>query len=335
MGGSPQAAHGRRAFLALAAASVLAPSARAQVVRTRRVGVLMVNSPEDPEQLARLAHFRDRLGALGWTEGRNVAIEVLWSSGSAERSIANVRQMVASQPDVIVSSSTPVTIALQRETRTIPVVFIFVADPVRSGLVKSLAHPGANITGLVNIEPTLLGKWLELLKEIAPGVQHVTVAFNPETAPYAPAQLAGLDPVAARLALRASTATVRTTDEIDALLATLGREQGSGLVTMADSFLAVHRKLLVTAAARHRVPAIYFSDVHVADGGLISYGIDATDLFQRAAPYVDRILRGATAGELPVEQPIKFQLAVNVRTARALGLSVPASMLLRADRVVE
>ena len=324
---------GRRDAIRAMGAMLAGAPLRTLAQSPRRVGVLMVNAPDDKEQLARLAQFRERLASLGWKEGQNVSFDVRWSAGNMARAQAQVHEMVASRPDVIVSSSTPVTVALQKETTAVPVVFIFVADPVGSGLIKTLPRPGGNITGLVNIDPSLIEKWLELLKNIAPAVGHVAVMFNPETAPYAGPYLRRLDAVAGAIGVRASLLRVRSAADIEAAVAALG--PGSGLVAMADSFLAVHRRVLVGAAARHKVPAIYFSDVHVAEGGLLSYGIDAADLFQRAAPYVDRILRGARPAELPVEQPSKFTLAINAKTAAALGLVVPRELLLRADRVFE
>jgi putative ABC transport system substrate-binding protein len=301
----------------------------------RRIGVLMGYAESDPEAQMRLAAFRERLAALGWVEGRNLNTDVRWSGGDVTRASVLARELVALQPELILCSTTPVTAALQRETRTIPIIFTVVSDPVGSGFVKTLSQPGGNVTGFINLEPSLVEKSLQLLKEIAPRVTRVAVMFNPDTAPYAHAYLRHLNVVAPKLGVTAYTATVRSESDIDEAISGIGREPGGGLVVMTDSYMVVHRRTIISLAARYKVPATYFSGFLVADGGLISYGVDVVDLFPRAASHADRILRGAKPSELPVQQPSKFEVFINLRTAKALGLSIPQSVLLRADRVIE
>jgi putative ABC transport system substrate-binding protein len=301
----------------------------------RRIGVLMGYSESDPEAQLRLSTFKETLRALGWNEGQNLRIDVRWSSGSVDRASLLARELVALQPEVIVSSTTPVTTALQRETAAIPIVFTVVADPVGSGYVKALSRPGGNITGFVNLESSLVGKWLELLKEIAPRVTQAAVMFNPATAPYAEHYLQPVVTAAPKVGIALSTAAVKNAADIEGAVAALGRQQNAGLIVMVDSFMVVHRKVVIEAAARHKVPAVYFASFNVRDGGLLSYGVDVVDQFRRAAPYVDRILRGANAAELPVQMPAMFELAINRKTATALGLAIPQSLLLRANEVVE
>ena len=268
-------------------------------------------------------------------EGHNLRIDVRWSAGDVNGASAFAKELVALRPEVILSSTTPVTAALQRETRTIPIVFTVVVDPVGSGFVKTLSHPGGNITGFLSFESSLVEKWLQLLKEIAPRVTRAAVMFNPDTAPYAEYYLQPLGAAAPKLGLKTFTATVRGESDIHEAITGLGREPGGGLIVMPDSFNFVHRKSIIALTARHKVPTIYYTGVWSEEGGLISYGVDITDLFRRAAPYVDRILRGAKPAELPVQQPSKFEMVVNRKTAEALGLKIPQSVLLRADRVIE
>ena len=317
-----------------AAAGPLALRAQ-QSERVWRLGVLLGWSENDPEAQARFSVFKETLAALGWTSGRNLKIDIRWSAGDANRASVFAKEIVAARPDVILSGTTPVTAALHRETRTIPIVFAVVSDPVGSGFVESLARPGGNITGFINLESSLAEKWLQLLKEIAPQVNRAAVMFNPLSAPYAEYYLRPLRAVAPRLGVETFAATVRSETEIEKVISGLGRGSGSGLLVMTDSFMFVHRKLIIELTARNKVPAIYYTSDVPAEGGLISYGIDNRDLFRRAAPYVDRILRGARPAELPVQQPTRFELIVNLKTAKALGLRVPQSILLRADGVIE
>jgi len=301
----------------------------------RHIGILMGFAKDDPEQQLRIAAFKEGLAASGWEEGRNLKIDILWTGADVNRASEFARELVALRPDVIMSSTTPATSALQRETKTIPIVFTSVADPVGSGLVKTLARPGGNITGFINYESSLVEKWIQLLKEAAPHVTRVAVMFNPRTALYAEYYLRPLKAVAAKLGVTTIMATVSSEPEIERIIAGLGRRPGGGLIVLTDSFAFVHRKSIITLAARNKVPAIYFSGTMVEDGGLISYGIEIIDLYRRAARQVDRILRGAKPSELPVEQPTKFELFVNLKTAKILGIKVPRSILVRADKVIE
>jgi putative ABC transport system substrate-binding protein len=301
----------------------------------RRIGVLMGYSETDPEAQVRLSTLKERLQAFGWSEGRNLRIDVRWSSGNAERALTAARELVALQPEVIVSSTTPATAALQRETATIPIVFTVVADPVGSGFVKALSRPGGNITGFVNLESSLVGKWLELLKEIAPRVTQVAVMINPDTAPYADQYLRPIVAAASKMGVRLASAAVRNDSDIEDAVAALARLPSAGLIVMVDSFMVVHRKAAIGAVARHKVPAVYFSSFNVREGGPISYGVDVVDQFRRAGGYVDQILRGAKVAELPVQMPATFELAINRKTANALGITIPQSLLLRANEVIE
>jgi len=303
--------------------------------KLRRIGVLMGYAESDPEAQARLAVMKKRLAALGWNEGRNVRIDTRWGGGDVQRTAAHAKELVALNPELIVCSTTPATAALQRETRSIPIIFTVVSDPVGGGFVKSLARPGGNITGFINIESSLIEKQLQLLKEIAPRVSRVAVIYNPDTAPYAEYYLGSLKSAAATLGVQAFPATVRSEADIDAVVGKLGTAPGGGLLAMTDSYMVVHRKRVIALAAQHKMPAAYFSGYWAVDGGLISYGIEVTDLFDRAATYVDRILRGTKPADLPVEQPTRFELTVNLKTAKALGLTIPQGILVRADKVIE
>jgi len=327
----------RRDFIALVSGAAAWPlAARAQQPeRVRRIGVIMGWSERDPQYQLNLAAFKEQLAALGWKESRSLTIDVRWTGGDIKRASAVAKELVALRPDVILSSTTPITAALQRETRTIPIVFAVVVDPVGSGFVKTLARPGGNITGFIHHEGSLVEKWLQLLKEIAPRVTRVTVMFNPQTAPYAEHYLQPLKAAAPKIGVETRTAAVRSESEIEGVIAGLGREPGSGLIAMSDGFMTVHRKSIIAFAARNKVPAVYYAGNFAEEGGLISYGVVFADVFRRAAPYVDRILRGAKPADLPVQLPTKFELVINRKTAVALGLAVPQSLLLRADRVIE
>ncbi|MEK6243394.1 MAG: ABC transporter substrate-binding protein [Pseudomonadota bacterium] len=322
-------------LLALGAAIGPLYAGAQQPGRVRRIGVLIGFAENDPESRLRLAAFKEGLAALGWTEGHNLRIDIRWSAGDVNRASAFAKELVAMNPEVILSSTTPVTAALHRETRTIPIVFTAVSDPIGSGFVETLARPGGNITGFLNFESSLVEKWLQLLKEIAPRVTRAAVMFNPQTAPYADYYLQPLKAAAPKFRVTTFTATVRSESDIEKAISGLGREPGGGLLVMPDSFNFVHRKSIIALTARHKVPAIFYTGVWSEEGGLFSYGVDIADLFRRAAPYVDRILRGAKPAELPVQQPSKFEMVVNRKTAEALGLKIPQSVLLRADRVIE
>ena len=327
----------RRDVLVGATVLLLGPLAAvaAETRRVRRVAVLIGYAENDPEAQLRLIAFKEGLATLGWVEDRNVRFDVRWSGGDPNRASVHAKELVALRPDVILSNTTPATAAVQRETQTVPIVFTVVADPIGSGFIKSLSRPGGNITGLLYYESTVAEKWLELLKQIAPQMMRVAVMFNPKTASYVEYYLQPLRTAATRLGVKMFTAPVDSDADIERTIGALGSEVGSGLITMVDSFLLVHRKPIIALAARYKVPAMYYTTPFVEDGGLIAYGVDAKDLFRRAARYVDRILRGTTPQDLPVEQPTKFEFAINLRTARAFGLTVPQSILLRADKVIE
>jgi putative ABC transport system substrate-binding protein len=319
-------------------AGALAPlTAQAQFFseRTRKVSVLVGYSPEDVAAQTRYGGFKTALTAKGWEEGKNLKLDTYWTEGDPQRAAQIAREVVAQQPDVIVTNTTPVTAAVVRETRTIPIVFTVVSDPVGSGFVSSLARPGGNVTGLVNLESSLATKWIELLVQVAPKTKRAAVMYNAKTAPYAEYYLKGLNAAAEQLGVTTFIATVTSPKDIEEVILELSRDHRSGLVTMTDSFLFVHRKVIIAATARRKVPAIYYTGEMAVEGGLLSYGVDGTELFRRAGAYVDRILRGAKPAELPVEQPSKFEMFVNARTAKALKLAIPQPILLRADKVIE
>jgi putative tryptophan/tyrosine transport system substrate-binding protein len=326
----------RREFIALLGGAAAWPlAARAQQPEMRRIGVLMSLAESDPEAQARVAAFRKGLQTLGWAEGRNVRIDIRWAASDATLMQRFAKELIALQPDLILSHNTPTTASLLQQTRIIPIVFVVVSDPVGSGFVASFPQPGGNVTGFTNIEPTMAGKWLELLKEIAPSVARVALLFNPATAPYAEYYLGPFKAAAASLALEMIAAPVRDTSELESAIAAQARAPNGGLVVMTDSFLVAHRAEITSLAARYHLPAVYPFRFFVELGGLLSYGNDLFDSFRRAATYADRILKGATPNELPVQAPVKFNLVINLKTARALALEVPPTLLARADEVIE
>jgi ABC-type uncharacterized transport system substrate-binding protein len=303
--------------------------------RVRRIGVLMAYAESDSEAQAYLAAFREALQQLGWTEGRNIEIVARWAALDLAAMQRFAKELTALQPDLILSHSTPTTVALLQQTRTIPIIFGIVSDPVGSGFVASLSRPKGNATGFTNIVDSMAGKWLELLKEIAPRVSRVGFLFNPSTATYAEYYLAPLKAAAASLAVGAFAAPVRDESELDPVIATQAREPNSGLIVMTDSFTSAHRAEITSLAARYRLPAVYPFRFFAELGGLLSYGNDRLDPFRRAASYADRILKGEKASDLPVQAPVKFELVINVKTARALGLTVTDKLLALADEVIE
>jgi len=326
----------RREFITLlggAAAWPLAASAQ-QGDRVRRIGVLMSGDENDLVYKTRLSAFTQALAGLGWTDGRNVRMDLRWAGGDSNRMRTLAQDLVGLQPDIILTSSTPTAVALQRETRTIPIVFTGVTDPVASGLVERLDRPSGNATGFGAFEASLGGKWLELLSEIAPGLKRAAIMFNPETA-TASTHMPSLETAARSLKVAPIITPVHSDAEIETAIIALGREPGGGLVVMPDIFMLVHRAPIISAAARNNVTAVYALSETARDGGLLSYGVDFVDTFRRASSYVDRILRGAKPAELPVQLPTKFEMVVNLKTAKALGLAVPQSILLRADEVIE
>jgi putative ABC transport system substrate-binding protein len=328
----------RRTFIAgLWSAAAWPLVARAQQGdRMRRIGVLMALGENDPQAKGWLSGFTQGLAELGWTDGRNLRMDVLWAAGNIDWMRMFAKVLVNLQPDVILALNTAVTAALQRETRTIPIVFVNVSDPVGDGFVASLPRPGGNITGFINLEESLADKWLELLTEIAPGVKRAAMIFNPKTAPGGGSYYLPVFEAAARsLKVEPIAAPVHSDAEIETVITSLGREPGGGLVVMSDTFMIVHRAPIILLAARNSVPTVYPGTTYVRDGGLLSYGPDSVDIFHRSAAYVDRILRGAKPSDLPVQLPVKFEMALNAKTAKALGLTVPQSILLRADEVIE
>jgi putative ABC transport system substrate-binding protein len=327
----------RRDFITLlgGAATAWPIAGRAQQGNpVRRIGVLMGYDEDDPVAKTFVSAFIEMLAGLGWTDGRNVRMDLRWGASDINRMQALAQELVGLQPDIIVASTTPATIAVQRETRTIPIVFANVTDPVAQRIVARLNRPSENITGFATYEATLGGKWLELLSEIASGLKRAAIMFNPETAP-ASAYMPALETAARLLKVVPIFAPVHSDGEIETALITLGREPGGGLVVMFDAWTLAHRGPIISAAARNNVPAVYSRSEAVRDGGLLSYGVDQVDPFRRAATYVDRILRGEKPGDLPVQFPTKFEMVLNLKTAKALGLTVPQSIVLRADEVIE
>jgi putative ABC transport system substrate-binding protein len=327
----------RREFITLlgGAAAAWPLAARAQQPdRIRRLGVLFAYAENDPEGQLGAAAFRQGLQALGWTEGRNITTDYRWAAADAERTRTFVAELVALKPDVILASSSLVLAPLQRETRTVPIVFTNITDPVGSGFVASLARPGGNITGFTPGEFSMFGKFPETLKEIAPGITRMAVVLNPDQSPQI-GMLRAIEAVAPSLGVRLTAAGVHDAAEIERALDTFARESNGGLIVLASPITNLHRELIIALAARHRLPAVYSYRYFVADGGLMSYGADVVDLFRRAASYVDRILMGAKPGDLPVQQPTKFELVINLKTAKALGLEVPLFLQQRADEVIE
>jgi putative tryptophan/tyrosine transport system substrate-binding protein len=327
----------RREFVAGLGGAVAWPLAvRAQQLgRMRRIGVLMGFDEDDPDAKAQLYEFTKWVRELGWTDG-NLRMDVRWAAGNVDQARMFANELIELQPDVILAHTTPATAALQRATRTIPIIFVTVSDPIGAGFVSSLPRPGGNITGFINNEPTMAGKWLELLTMIAPGVERATAMFNPDTAPYVETYYLPSFAVAAQsLKIEPIVAPVHTDAEIETVIASLGREPRGGLVCPADTFTFVHRASIIMLAGLNNVPSISAAPDWVRSGGLVSYGADEADLFHRAASYVDRILRGGKPAELPVQVPAKFEMALNFKTAKALGLSIPPNLSALADEVIE
>jgi putative ABC transport system substrate-binding protein len=328
----------RREFITmLGGAAVAWPFAAGaqQLEVVRRIGVLMGFAESDREGQTFVAAFREGLQKLGWVEGRNIRIDYRWTALDKELIQRFAKELVALQPDLILTQSTPATAELLRQTRTIPIVFALVADPIGSGFVASFPRPGGNITGFVTMEPTVAGKWLELLKETAPRVTRVAMLFNPATAPYAEYWLNPFKAAAASVAVQAIVAPVHGTSELESVVAAQAHEPNGGLIVMPDTFTTEHRSEITSLAARYRLPAVYPYRVFAESGGLLSYGDDLTDNFRRAASYVDRILKGEKPAELPVQAPVKFDLSINLRAARALGIAISPSMIARADQVLD
>ncbi|GEC34268.1 ABC transporter substrate-binding protein [Sinorhizobium fredii] len=295
----------------------------------------MASAESDPDGQARVKAFRDALQDLGWVEGRNLQLDRRWAAGGVDRFRTYAAELVALAPDLVLGDATPSVAALLRETKTIPIVFCRVGDPVGSGFVKSLARPGGNMTGFTAFEASMGPKWLELLKDASPGLVHVALLFNPKTAPHVESLfLRSIEAAAPSLGIVAVPARVQSSAAIKDAIRAIGQANG-GLAAMPDTFLVDHRGLITKMAAQHHVPAIYTNRVFAAEGGLLSYGFDVPDMYRRAASYADRILRGARPSELPVQAPTRFQLVINLKTANALGLTIPPTLLARADEVIE
>jgi len=302
----------------------------------RRIGVVVNVAADDPEAQASLAAFKQTLQQLGWSEGRNLQIDFRGAAGDPERMQAFAKELVALQPHVILTRSTPVTAALLRHTRTIPIVFTVVSDPVGERFVESLARPGGNATGFTNVEFSLTGKWLELLKEVAPRIKRVAFIFNPKLAPGGGSYYTRLiEASAPSFGVTPIVAPVHDAADIERAIGEFVREPNGGLVVLPDAATLVNRKLIIALADRYRVPAIYAFRLVVIEGGLMSYGIDVVDQYRQAAGYVDRILRGTKPAELPVQLPAKFVMAINLKTAKELGLDVPLLLQQRADELIE
>jgi putative ABC transport system substrate-binding protein len=326
----------RREFIALlgGAAAWPLPARAQQPERMRRIGVLTSISADDPESQARLTAFVHGLQQLGWTVGQNVRIDYRWGGSNADDTRKYAAELVALAPDVILAQSSASVAPLLLATRTIPVVFTTVADPVGAGFVESLARPGGNATGFTNFEYSIAGKWLELLKEIAPGVMRVAV-FRESAIAAGAGQFGAIQAQAQSLGVELRPLDVRDAGEIERAITAFAQGSNGGLIVTGSPAAVVHRGLIVALAARHRLPAVYNTRFYAAGGGLISYGPDFVDQFRRAAGYVDRILKGEQPADLPVQQPTRYELVINLRTAKALGLEVPPMVLARADEVIE
>jgi putative ABC transport system substrate-binding protein len=327
----------RRDFITLlsGAAAAWPLAARAQQPeRARRIGLLM-GMAHDREAQARVTALKQGLQELGWTDGRNIQIEIRFTGADADRIRAYAAELVALAPDEIVSHTTAAIRALRQATSSIPIVMAAINDPVEQGVVSSLAHPGGNITGFTFMDFQMVGKWLEMLKEAAPGVSRAVLIFNPDTSPHFYVYVGSFKAVSRSTAVEVTAAPVRSTTEVEEALAKLGHDPGGGLIVASDAFTLAHLQLFIRLAQQHRVPAVYAWRTAVAQGALMSYGPDPYDLFRRSASYVDRIFKGAKPADLPVQQPTKFELAINLKTARALGLQIPDKLLALADEVIE
>jgi putative tryptophan/tyrosine transport system substrate-binding protein len=327
----------RREFITLLSSAALAvPDFASAQERVSKIGILSGYSESDPAGQASAVAFREGLNQLGWIEGRNIHVETRWAAADTALLQQFAKELVAMQPDLILSANTPTTAALLQHTRTIPIVFANVSDPVGDGFLASLARPGGNITGFSNMEASMAGKWVELLKEIAPNVTKVTAMFNPHSSPGRGAYFLGpMQTAAASFGVQVVAAPVGGKATIESVLAELARQPDGGLIVTSDIFLIKHRVEITSLAARHRIPAIYPFRMFAEVGGLVSYGSDLIDNYRRAATYADRILKGAKPNELPVQAPVKFELIVNLKTARALNISVPLPIQQRADEMIE
>jgi putative tryptophan/tyrosine transport system substrate-binding protein len=324
----------RREFMILLGGAAAWPlAARAQQPdRVRRVGVLM-GIADDPEGQARVMVFKQALHALGWTEGRNVQFIYRWSAGDVVHARQFANELLDLRSDVILTNSTPVAVAVRDTTRTTPTVFVQVSDPVTAGVVQSLARPGGNLTGFTNFEPSIASKWLELLKRVAPNITRVAYLFNPNTAPLFYAR--AVETAAPVLSVKPLAAAVHNADEMEHVIEQFAHASDSALLVLPDLFTATNRRSIIALAAQHRLPAVYPARYFVASGGLMSYGIELLETYRQAASYVDRILKGEKPADLPVQAPTRYELVINLKAAKALGLTVPPTLLARADEVIE
>jgi putative tryptophan/tyrosine transport system substrate-binding protein len=327
----------RREFIQLVGGAVAWPTLAGaqQPDRLRRIGLLIGFAESDPAVQSWLAAFRGVLAKLGWTEGSNLRFEIRWAGYDPDKMNTFAKELVDLRPDAILSVTTPVTDALVRQTQTIPIVIATVADPISSGFVTSLGRPGGNVTGFALYEPSMGGKWLELLKQIAPSVTRVALLFNPATTVPVKFYMSSIEAAASSFAIQASIAPVHDKDEIEGVIAGLAGNPGAGLIVMPDLFNTMNRDLIIAAAARYRVPAIYFFRSYADSGGLISYGPDFAEQYPQAAKYIDRILKGEKPGDLPIQMAIKVPLIINLKTAKELGLVVPGQLQQLADEVIE
>ncbi len=327
----------RRDFITMLGGAALAwpLAARAQQPeRVRRVGVLLSSAAGDPEAQLRVAAFEDGLRDLGWIKGRNLRLEYRWAD-NADLLRTHATELARMAPDLILANSTPVMAALQEQRPTVPIVFTQVTDPIGQGLVSNLGHPGGNLTGFTSFEFSIGSKWLETLKQVAPHVTRVALLFNPATAPFADLFWRPIETAARSFAIAPVSVGARNTDELERLVEAFAREPNGGLMVVPEVSTVNHRGLIVALAARHRLPAVYPLRSFAASGGLLSYGVDVADVFRRAAAYVDRILKGTSPGELPIQAPTKYELVINLKSAKDLGLDIPPMLLARADEVIE
>jgi putative ABC transport system substrate-binding protein len=328
----------RREFITLVggAAAGWPLTARAQQPeRLRRIGVLIPLRKDDPDGQQRVALFRQGLKELGWTEGRNIHIDYGWVGGDAAQAKTKAAELVSQKPEVIVANGTLLLAAVRNETSTIPIVFVVVADPIGQGFVPSFAHPGGNITGFTSFEFETSAKWLELIKEVAPELQRVAFIFNPEAGPYAEKFVQSIEPLSHSLGVSLMVTPTCDAREIDRALVAVSGEPKGGLIVSPDAFTNANRGLIISLAARYHLPAIYALRYLAADGGLLSYGPEFYETWRRAPSYVDKILKGASPADLPIQQPTKFELVINLKTAKALGLTIPPQLLDRADELIE
>jgi putative ABC transport system substrate-binding protein len=328
----------RREFITLlgGAAAFPLPARAQQSGEMRRLGVLSNIGESDPEAQSMAAALHRGLRELGWVNGRTLQVDHRWGAGNPKRIADFAKELVALKPDVIVAHTTPSVIALREETNTIPLVFVQVSDPIGTGFITNMAHPGGNITGFTNFESSMVGKWVEMLKEMTPNIMRVAFLFNPQTAPYVTRFYQGpLEASARSLRIEPWAASVSSAADIESTIAKFSREGGGGLIMMPDSFNIVHRERTIAFSTQYRLPAISPYRFAVQEGGLMSYGVEQVGLFRQAASYVDRLLKGAKPDALPVQAPTKFELVINTKTAKALGIEVPLTLLARADEVIE